>query len=373
MIRVAIVRGKYLNNFEGQNFIFNKKKIFFVAFSSLYSLHEKFSFPVIKLPSLADLGFIPVLEKGIKWLSNRVLGDSQILFGLQQYASKFDIFDTADPHYFYSYQLAKLRKEKKLKKLIISYWDTIPFNNEGTNRKKYIKYFTLNQADLILVHTLKSKKALINEGINDKKIKIVRLGVDMEKFKPKRKSLKSNFAVLFVGRLVEEKGVLDLFYAFKKVAEKNIKKLQLKIIGEGPLKRKLEILIKQNHLGNIISIESKRYEQMPSVYQKADIFVSCSKTTKTWEEQYGMVLIEAMASGLPIIAYNSGVIAEILGETGLLVNEGEIDELSKNILRLAKDNHLREKLGKMGRKRALKFFDAKKTAKKLEKIYTQLS
>lgn len=375
MIKVALVRGKYLNNFEGQNFIFNKKKIFLVGFSSLIPLHQKFPFSVVKLPSIADLGVTPFLEKGIKWLSNRILGDSQVLFGLEKYASKFDIFDTADPHYFYSYQLAKLRKKGLIKKLIVTYCETIPFNNEKTRVKKIIKYFALNQADLIIVHTKRSKNALIKEKIDEKKIKILRLGVDLKKFKPKDNNhKKESLTILFVGRLVEEKGVLDLYQAFKIIKQKYKQNLNLnlKIVGGGPLKNELLNLINKDKLNRLVKIEAVKYEDMPKIYQKADIFVSCSKTTKTWEEQYGMVLIEAMACGLPIVAYQSGAIPEVIDKSGLLVEEGNIKGLISAILKIIKDKKLAKKLGKMGRKRAEKNFDAKKTAEELEKIYKEL-
>ena len=126
MIDVCFVRGKYLNNFEGQNYLFKQNEIKFTAVSSLFPLNRHFPFSVKKLPSLADF---PFFGREIKYLSNRLLGDLQILYGLENIANKFDIFHTADPHYYYSYQLAKLRKRNLIKKLIVTSWETIPFNN----------------------------------------------------------------------------------------------------------------------------------------------------------------------------------------------------------------------------------------------------
>ena len=111
---------------------------------------------------------------------------------------------------------------------------------------------------------------------------------------------------------------------------------------------------------------------MSQVYQKADIFVLPAKRTKTWEEQYGMVLVEAMASGLPIIAYNTGAIAEIVGDAGILVREGDSEKLVTTINRLIEVGGLRVKLGKMGRRRAEVMFDAGKTAKKITEIYRRI-
>ena len=179
MIKVALVRGKYLNNFEGQNYIFNKKEIELTGISSLCPIHGNFPFPLIKLPSLADLGNSRLL----KFVTNRTLGDGQILFGLEKLVDEFDIFHTADPHYYYSYQLAKLKERGLIKKLIVTSWEIIPFNNETVKKKKEIKRFVLKQADYFICYTNKAKECLIKEGVDERKIEVVRLGVDLDKFK----------------------------------------------------------------------------------------------------------------------------------------------------------------------------------------------
>ena len=318
------------------------------------------------------------MEKGIKYLANRILGDGQILFGLENYSRRFDIFDTADPHYFYSYQLAKLRAKNLIKRLIVTYCETIPFNNESVAKKKFIKYFTLKWADLVICHSQKSKETLMKEGVNLKKIKILKLGVDLKRFGAKeieKKSDKKRLEILFVGRLVKEKGIIDLYEAFKEIKkrkERMINRINLRIVGEGDLKRYLIERIKNDQLGKAVIIESKAYEEMPKVYQRADLLIVPSKTTKTWEEQYGMVLIEGMASGLPIIAYETGVIAENLGNCGIKIKEGNIKSLIEAIVFLIKNEKTRLKLGKMGKERAKKYFNSAKTAQKLEEIYEKL-
>jgi len=371
MLKIALVRGKYLNNFEGQNFILNKNNFRLSGISSLFPLGKTFLFPVIKVPSLADLQKNEIISRSIKFLSNRILGDSQILFGLEKQARKFDIFHSADPHYYYSYQLAKLRKKRLINKLILTSWETIPFNNETIYKKKQLKKYSMSEADLFICYTTRAKKCLLKEGVSEKKIKIVKLGVDLSRFKTVKRLKKNYITLLFVGRLVKEKGILDLYEAFKKIQSPN-HKFRLKIVGEGPLKSKILKLAKQDGLRSLVDVETRSYEQMPKVYPEADIFIMPSKTTKTWEEQYGMVLIEAMASGIPIIAYNSGVILENLGESGILVKKGDVGALTKTILDLKSNKELRTKLGKMGRERAESFFDSRKTAKQFEEIYMNI-
>ena len=382
MIKVCLVRGKYLNNFEGQNYLFEKNNIQLSAVSSFFPLNRNFPFSVIKLVSPVDF---PFFGREIKYLGNRLLGDPHVLFALEELSDKFDIFHTADAHYYYSYQLAKLRQKKLIKKLIMTSWESIPFNNESVYKKKQIKYFTLKNTDHFISHTNKAKNALIKEGIDNNKISVIRLGIDLTRFKPKIDKTtrsrnfvnKNNCIILFVGRLVKEKGVLDLYEAFKKVKSSKLKVqsfiLKLKIIGEGPLKNKIQSLINKDKLTNSVSLEKKEYKEMPQIYQKADIFALPAKTTKTWEEQYGMVLVEAMASGLPIVAYDTGAISEVIGDAGILVKEGDKRNLFTSIKRLIEVRKLRDKLGKMGRRRVERMFDARKTAEKIRKIYENIS
>lgn len=358
MIRVALVRGKYLNNYEGQNYRLGGNRVVLSAIASRFPLDASVNFPLIKLPSLSDFD-----SRLTRIIANRTLGDNQILFGLEKYAGKFDIFHSADPHYYYSYQLARLRQRNLINKLLLTSWETIPFNNETVYRKKFIKKFSKKHADIFLCYTQKAKICLVKEGINENKIKVIKLGVDLGRFHRKQNTTK-DLTLLFVGRLVEEKGILDLYEAFK-----NIKVKKLIIVGIGPLRNKLEQLITKDGLKRRVSIDNKTYLEMPNVYQSADIFIMPSKRTKTWEEQYGMVLIEAMSSGLPIIAYNTGAIAENLGSTGILVRESDINDLSRQIIRLIHDETLRYKLGKMGRKRAQDFFDSQKFAKEVTNLY----
>ncbi len=368
MIRVAFVRGKYLNNSEGQNYRFNRKKIKLTGISSKTPLDTKVPFPLIKLFSPADYQ-----GHFLKIIANRTLGDMHMLFGLDRYQSKFDIFHSADLHYYYSYQLAKLRQKNKIPHLLLTSWETIPFNNESVERKKRIKYFTMSQADSILCHTERAKQCLIKEGADLKKIRVIKLGVDLTRFKPKRKK-GNELTVLFVGRLVEEKGIMDSYEAFKLVKKTFPEKiLTFRIIGAGPLKNKLKMKIRNQGLDRYVLIEQEPYNSMPSVYQQANIFCVPSKRTKTWEEQYGMVFIEAMASAIPILTYDTGAIKENVEKTGVFVQEGNIGDLSDKLQELISNEALRIKLGTIGRERAVRSFDCKKTAKKLEKLYAQLA
>ena len=85
-----------------------------------------------------------------------------------------------------------------------------------------------------------------------------------------------------------------------------------------------------------------------------------------------MVLIEAMACGLPIVAYDTGAIKEVVGNAGIYIHEGDINGLAFAIRKLIEDKIFARKLSTMGRERVEKEYDCRKTAKKIEELYKKL-
>jgi len=365
-MRISFIRGAYLNNFEGQNYALP-----ITGYSSLFPLDVQVPFSVVKLPSVADLQKIPFLNLPIKYITNRIFGDSQVLFGLESHIKGADIVHVADPHYYYAYQAARLREKGFIKKLVSTWWETIPFNNESTTAKKRIKRYVMKHVDMFICHAEQARKCLITEGVESKKIKIISLGVDLRRFHPIAPTKRDTSTILFVGRLVEEKGVMDIYETFKKISH-NKKNILLKIVGSGPLEKKLRSLIQNDNLQDRVTIKRKSYQQMPGVFQRADMLCVPSKKTKTWEEQLGMVFIEAMASGIPIITYDTGVIKTVIGDAGIVLREGDVQGIATSIIRIIEVKELGYKIGTIGRERAEREFDAKKTAKQLYEMYESL-
>lgn len=368
-MKVAFVRGSYLNNFEGQNFVFHENKVELTGICSKHSIHQEFPFEVIRLPSITDL---PINQQLIKIMSNRIIGDSHMLFGLEKYASYFDVFHTADTHYYYSYQLARLRKQQRIKKLVASCWETIPHNNETVLAKKKLKEFTKKYIDVFVCYTNRAKECLVQEGVNGNKIRVIPIGVNINRFYPKRAPKNDEIILLYVGRLVPEKGIMDIVTIFCQLKKESAHRIKLRIIGQGVLQKEIEDKIKLEKMTDCIEIISCSYESIHKQYQDADIFLSASFTTKTWEEQYGMVLIEAMASGLPVVVYGSGAIPEIVGNAAYLILEKDKIQYKKAVQDLIKNEINRKKIGTIGRDRAVSHFDAKKSAQSFYSLYTSL-
>lgn len=372
MIKVAFVRGAFMNGFEGQNYDLSQENIELTGISALKNLGGSVPFPVMKIRGLTDM--LPVQSRTVRAIANRTIGDLHVLFGLERYASQFDIFHTADPYYFYSYQLARLRKQGRIRRLIVTWWETIAGNNESVSRKKEIKRFTMQQADRFLCYSEKASKCLMEEGVKPGKISIIPLGVNLSRFHASSSGMaKKGVTLLFVGRLVEEKGLLDAYKAYL-IARRKVEGiicLKLRIIGQGALENALMERVRKDGLVKDVSIQSVPYSCMHEVYRSCDIFIVPSRSSRTWEEQYGMVFIEAMASGLPVISYRTGAIPEVVGNAGFLYREGDISGLASGIVSLC-DIRRRKEIGTIGVERTLKRYDSRKTARKLAVLYRSL-
>jgi glycosyltransferase involved in cell wall biosynthesis len=211
--------------------------------------------------------------------------------------------------------------------------------------------------------------------IEQNKVRIVPNGVDIEKFKPMdTKAVRQKFGlgnetcVLFVGSLIPRKGLPFLVEAAKKVA-KNKADTKFLIVGDGPLRNQLSYSIKSANLsGNFKFLGNLKDDELPAVYNCADVFVLPSI-----QEGQGIVLLEAQASGKPVVAFNIGGVNETVQnkETGLLVNRGNVDELADALLKLLTDKALREKMGSKGHRFVSENYTWDICAQKMLKIYNE--
>lgn len=336
-MRIAIVRGAFANPFELQNYEPLVKNNEVVVFGSKNVKEDSISnIPLVKPFSPHDLVGKNRILRGI---TNRILTDTHFLFGLEEKLRGFDIAHCAETYYGYTQQCLTAKRKAYIKKVVCTVWENIPFNNEGIWGRKEFKKTALKGVDKFIAVTEKAKEALITEGCNPKKITVIPMGVDLEKFKPCKVSpyRVRPLKILFVGRLVKEKGIEEL----QKLKLPNV---ELKIIGGGV-----------------------PYEKMPEVYQNADIFIHPVIGSKTWSEQFGVVLVEAMASGLPIITTNCGSIPEVVGDAAIITKN-----LVADLQKLINDKNLRKSLGKKARLRAETFYDRQQIAQKINQIYESI-
>ena len=174
--------------------------------------------------------------------------------------------------------------------------------------------------------------------------------------------------MLFVGSLIPRKGLPFLVEAAKKIVKENADTKFL-IVGEGPLKTQLTDTLKSANLsGNFKFLGNLKEDALSAVYNCADVFVLPSI-----QEGQGIVLLEAQASGKPVVAFDVGGVNEAFRnrETGLLVKRGSSDELADALLKLFFDKPLREKMGANGRRFVSENFTWDICAQKMLKVYRE--
>ena len=198
---------------------------------------------------------------------------------------------------------------------------------------------------------------------------IISMGCDTTMFSPsyrKENYFKQNEkkVILFVGRLEEVKGVEYLIDAMEYTEAK------LVIVGGGSLEEALKNKAERFE-DRIEFFGPKTHAELREIYPSADVFVMSSVTTqKGAKEGFGLVMLEAMASGVPVVAFASGGIPQLITHNvnGLLCEEKDIKTLAENINKVLHDDVLRDRLIQSGNQ-TVKEYDYKEIARKYSKIY----
>lgn len=222
----------------------------------------------------------------------------------------------------------------------------------------------------IIVPTENTKKSLLNDvHIALSKIIVIPCGINLHKKKQTQKKpmyLKNKIVIGNVSRLTREKGQQLLINAMPDILSKN-PQVHLLLVGDGPDKEYFSELIKKLNISKSVTLTGF-VKNTDDYYRQMDIFVFPT----IWPlEGFGLVMVEAMDYGLPIIAHNSGPVPEIVKNknSGLLVPLDNRKALIYAIHSLVNDQALRERLGNAGRQRAVNLFDIVKISKKYEKVF----
>jgi glycosyltransferase involved in cell wall biosynthesis len=175
--------------------------------------------------------------------------------------------------------------------------------------------------------------------------------------------------ILFVGSLVPYKGPDILLKAFK-IVKKEFSNVKLIFAGRGPMFDELRDLANKLELEDVIFTGFVDEEKKPLYFKSSDIF--CLPST-TMAESFGIVNLEAMASGIPIVSSNLGGIPDIVihGENGLLAKPGDFRSTSDALICLLKNEELRKRMGDNGRS-LVNNYTWDKIAKETEKLYKRI-
>ena len=242
------------------------------------------------------------------------------------------------------------------------------------HKSVYKKLF--ENCELFLVPTKSLKADLISLGCDPNKLCVQHLGIDVDRFKFKKRKIKDSTKFLAVARFVEKKGLCYLLFAFSKLA-KEFSNVKLTIVGDGPLRNELYDISKRLGL-DVKFINNfdypKPHEVVLNAMYNSDVLVSPSITASNGDkESLNLTNIEAQATGMPVIStWHDGIPEGILDKkTGFLVNEKDIDGPYEKMKYLVENPKVRNRLGKKGRRHVEIEFNLKFQIRKLEDIYAK--
>jgi glycosyltransferase involved in cell wall biosynthesis len=201
---------------------------------------------------------------------------------------------------------------------------------------------------------------------------VVPNAVDIELFRPlnreaSRKRLGvDGFVVGYIGRLVPRKGISDLLEALARCPSK----INVVLAGDGPMEAEIRQLSQSLRVSHRIRLLGARpLDELPGLMAALDVLALPSRTVPSWKEQFGRVIIEAHACGIPVIGSSSGAIPDVVGSGGLIFPEGDPAALASAIIRLASDEAERQSMGRAGRDQVLKAYTWECVANQMHQIY----
>jgi glycosyltransferase involved in cell wall biosynthesis len=226
----------------------------------------------------------------------------------------------------------------------------------------WIERRALGRADGVIAFGETSRAVLAMRRPRPARVRMIPPGVDTNRFAPdqaERTRIRQSLGwsagppvVGFLGRFVAEKGVAWLTGVLDAVPQP----WRALFVGSGPLEPELRAWAARRP-DQVVLATDVTHDDVPAWLNAMDVLCAPSMTSARWREQFGRMLIEAFACGVPVIASSSGEIPHVVGDAGLVVPEGDARGWRDALSRLLDDEATRRSLGERGRRRALATYD----------------
>ena len=235
--------------------------------------------------------------------------------------------------------------------------------------KKLMRFVGTRASAIVVVSNYEKEMLVSNFGL---KSEVIHHGIDQSLIKPFDKKWakeeigfkETDFVVLFVGKLIPPKDPVTLIKSINHASKKR-EDLKLIIVGTGELNEEVRSKTKRLELENRVRFFGFIKKDILRIcYSAADLFVLPSVN-----EPFGIVLLEAMAFGLPIIASDSGACPEVIGNAGVLFKQGDYQDLGEKILEVMTNLRLRRQLAELGLKRVKQVFSNEEHIRKHINLY----
>ncbi len=380
--RIALLRGPYLGLFEAQNYeplLENFDVCAYILPQNLFDL-TRCALPV-RVCRYADSGLFGGRSLLNAWRT-RLLGQRYPMPGVPAIVRGSNLVHTFEGWYTYTRQAAAACRRHNVP-LVITHWDTEPY--EGTlplkERQQIARVYAV--ATRVLAATEAARLALLKNGVEESKILVQGMGVDSGRFSPgprdealaaRLRIAPRDFVFLYIGRLVQDKGVRLLMDAFQRVCHGwESRNLRLLLVGDGPEAEWIHRAAQERGLQDrVIIAPSVSYMEIHPWYRLGDVFVYPSIPSRGVAEQFGYALVEAMSAGRAIITTGTGGIPDVVGDAARIVPARDLGALADAMATLLRDSDERSRLAKRARSRAVAGFSAAAVSARLGQVYREL-
>ncbi|MCL4504423.1 MAG: glycosyltransferase family 4 protein [Chloroflexi bacterium] len=238
---------------------------------------------------------------------------------------------------------------------------------------RWMEHYVLAHVDSLIAGSASARTVMRAKGYQSDAPVIPQFGVDTEVFLPKTRTKKGDgntpFTIGYAGRLVREKGIDVILQALAGLPEQ----IHAVIVGAGDQAEPLHMVAEKLHIGERVRfLPPVPSAQMPDVYSNLDVLVLPSRSQPNWKEQFGRVLIEAMACGIPVIGSRCGEIPNVIADAGLIFDEDDVAGLRDCIMQLFNQPALREGLALRGRARVMAHYSMRQVASETVAVYRSM-
>ncbi|MBI2595317.1 glycosyltransferase family 4 protein [Candidatus Daviesbacteria bacterium] len=385
-MKVAVVRGPGLSKWEMQIYEPLAKWFDLLGIGSKLPINDitGINFPITQLYCPSQ--YPTRIPKFIRFMMEAT-GDTQWLLGFDHAISGYDLLHCVETRNGYTLQAIRAKQRGLVKAVTLTVYENIPFVFDEYPKRRQIRQEVIQYADHFLAANEMAKQALIIEGADAKKISITPQSVDTGIFRPvvrsdnpslaklrkKYKFSRDDFIVLCVGRMVWEKGWYDIIPAalmMKKIS----KRVKFLFVGGGSETQKLKNFTVLAGASDVVVFAGPLpYTEVPILFRLADVFLYPSLPTKYWNAQFGGVLIEAMASGIPLVVTDCGGVFETIGKDGaIFTRPQDFSALVAALIKFMNYPSFRKKVGERNRNTALAKYDVDVVAKKIKNIWERI-
>ena len=231
--------------------------------------------------------------------------------------------------------------------------------------RRWVRNYVMSATDIYLAGNQDGAEVLRNWNYQGVIEVMPQMGVDTELFAPVDRPEPETLNIGFLGRLVPEKGLDVLFTAVSQLKQQGFN-CQVTICGSGKSEAELKTLVAQEQISDrVIWRGAVRHEAAPIELSKFDVLVLPSRTVATWKEQFGHVIIEAMAMGIPVIGSSCGEIPHVIDREELVFPEGNPVALAEILKRTIGDRSWHREMGIYGIERVAQLYSHESIARRL--------